>query len=132
MSDVSYECRNSIATITMDDGKANALSNSMLEQINEAFDRAMAHDAGSVVLAGRPGRFSAGFHLPTLTAGGPDAERMLRGGFLLAERMLSFPRPIVVACTGHAIAMGAFLVCSADYRVGASGHFRIQANEVAI
>jgi enoyl-CoA hydratase len=57
---------------------------------------------------------------------------MLRGGFELAHRLLSFPRPVIVACTGHAVAMGSFLLLSADYRVGADGPFRIVANEVAI
>ena len=57
---------------------------------------------------------------------------MLRGGFLLAERLLSFPTPVVIGCTGHAIAMGCFLLLSADYRIGAEGAFKIQANETAI
>ena len=52
---------------------------------------------------------------------------MLLGGFELAERMLGFPVPVVVACTGHALAMGSFLLCSGDYRIGAEGEFKIQA-----
>jgi enoyl-CoA hydratase len=46
--------------------------------------------------------------------------------------MLSFPRPVVVACNGNAIAMGGFLLLSGDYRVGARGEFKIGLNEVAI
>ncbi len=57
---------------------------------------------------------------------------MLRGGFDLAERILTFPRPVIAACTGHAIAMGVFLLLSADYRIGAEGTYKITANEVAI
>ena len=57
---------------------------------------------------------------------------MVRGGFELAERLLGFSRPVVVACTGHAIAMGSFLLCAGDHRIGAADGFRIQANEVAI
>jgi enoyl-CoA hydratase len=57
---------------------------------------------------------------------------MVRAGFDLAARMLAFPTPIVIACTGHAIAMGVFLLLSADYRIGADGPFKITANEVAI
>lgn len=121
-----------VATITMDDGKANALSPAMLGAVSSALDDAEAANAAAVVLAGRPGRFSGGFDLGVLGAGGPEAVRMLRGGFELAERLLRFPRPVVVACTGHALAMGSFLLCSGDYRVGAVGEFKIQANEVAI
>ena len=57
---------------------------------------------------------------------------MLRSGFELAERILSFPAPVLVACTGHAVAMGLFLLLSADYRVGSAGRYRLTANEVAI
>ncbi len=76
--------------------------------------------------------FSAGFDLKVMGAGGPDAIGMVKGGFLLAERMLTHPKPLVVAVTGHAIAMGAFLVLCGDYRVGGTGSYRIIANEVAI
>lgn len=128
---VGYELHDSVATITMDDGKVNALSLRMLRALDESLDRAEA-DGAIVVLTGRPGIFSAGFDLQALRGGGGDAVQMLKAGFELAERMLSFPTPVVVACPGHAIAMGSFLVLSADYRVGVSGDFRITANEVAI
>jgi enoyl-CoA hydratase len=75
---------------------------------------------------------SAGFDLAVLRAGGDDAVHMLQAGFRLAERMLSFPTPVLVACPGHAIAMGVFLVLSADYRIGVAGPYKLNANEVAI
>jgi enoyl-CoA hydratase len=47
--------------------------------------------------------------------------------------MLSFPTPVLIACTGHAVAMGVFLLLSGDYRIGvAGGTHKITANEVAI
>jgi len=131
MSPVSYELDAGVATIGMDDGKANALSNDMLVALHAAFDRA-DDDEAVVVLTGREGRFSAGFHLPTLRSGGPDADRIVRSAFDLAVRVLAFPRPVIVACTGHAYAMGSFLLTAADHRVGASGPFTITANEVLI
>jgi enoyl-CoA hydratase len=121
-----------VFTITMDDGKANALSPAMFAALNEALDGADKSGANGVVVAGRPGRFSGGFDLNVLRAGGPAAEGMLRSGFELAERLLGFARPVVMACTGHAVAMGAFVLASGDYRVGAAGDFKLQANEVAI
>lgn len=129
---LSYDLHDSIATIVMDDGRVNALSLPMLQSIDAAFERARSEGAAAVVLAGREGRFSGGFDLATLRGGGPDALAMLRGGFELAEKLLSFPRPVVIACTGHAIAMGVFLLLSGDYRIGAAGDFKIHANEVAI
>lgn len=128
---VAYDLADSIATITMDDGKKNALSPAMLAELNAALDRALA-DRAVVVLTGREGVFSAGFDLSVLMAGGPAASGMIRAGFELAARMLGFPAPIVVACPGHAIAMGAFLVLGGDYRLGTLGDYKIGANEVAI
>jgi enoyl-CoA hydratase len=128
---VTYGLVDSVATITMDDGKVNALSLAMLGEVNAALDRAAA-DRAVVVLSGREGVFSAGFDLPVLRAGGPEALDMLRAGFELSARVLSFPTPVLIACTGHAIAMGVFLVLSGDYRLGAAGPYKITANEVAI
>ena len=128
---VTYEVTDSIATITMDDGKVNVLSPDMLGEINVALDQAVT-DGAVVVLTGRDGIFSAGFDLKVLGAGGTDAIAMLRAGFELSERLLSFPTPVVVACPGHAMAMGVFLLLSGDYRIGAAGPYRFRANEVAI
>jgi enoyl-CoA hydratase len=128
---VSYGLRDSVATITMDDGKVNALSLAMLSELGAALDRAVA-DRAVVVLTGREGVFSAGFDLPVLRAGGPQAAALLRNGFDLAARLLAFPTPVLVACPGHAVAMGAFLVLSGDYRIGACGPYKLTANEVAI
>lgn len=128
---VTYELTDGVATVAMDDGKVNALSPDMLAELNGALDKAAA-DGAVVVLAGRDGLFSAGFDLGVMRAGGSAARAMVRSGFELAHRLLSFPTPVVVACTGHAIAMGVFVVLSGDYRVGAAGDFKIVANEVAI
>jgi enoyl-CoA hydratase len=128
---VSYRLTDSVATIAMDDGKVNALSLQMLADLNAALDRA-ADDEAVVVLTGREGVFSAGFDLRVLAARGADAVAMARAGFELAARVLSFPRPVVVACTGHAVAMGALLLLSGDYRIGAAGAYKLTTNEVAI
>jgi enoyl-CoA hydratase len=128
---VRYQHAAPVATITMDDGKVNVLSPDMLAEVHAALDQAAADDA-VVLLTGRDGIFSAGFDLAVLNRGGSDARRMLGSGFELADRLLSHPMPVVIGCTGHAIAMAAFLLLAGDYRVGAAGPFKITANEVAI
>jgi enoyl-CoA hydratase len=128
---VSYELRDSVATITMDDGKVNVLSQAMLTELGSALGRAAA-DRAVVVLTGRAGVFSAGFDLAILRAGGAASAQLLRAGFDLAARLLAYPAPVLVACSGHAVAMGAFLVLSGDYRIGARGPYKLTANEVAI
>jgi enoyl-CoA hydratase len=120
-----------VALLTMDDGKVNVLSPAMQADINAALDRAEEADAVPV-LTGRERVFSGGFDLGTLRGGGEAGRGMLRGGFELAERILSFPRPVVMACNGHAIAMGLFLMISGDYRLGIAGPAKLTANEVAI
>lgn len=129
---VGYDLADGVATITMDDGKANAQSPAMLDAVTAAFDRA-ADDDAVVVLRGRPGKFSAGYDLKVFQSGDGDAViRMLRGGGGLVHKMLTFPRPVLAACTGHAIAQGAFLLAAADSRIGVDGDFRFGMNEVAI
>jgi enoyl-CoA hydratase len=126
-----YERSDSVATITMDDGKVNCISLAMLAELNRALDQA-EEDKAVVVLTGRDGMFSGGFDLETFKQGGEPLYQMLRGGADLASRILSFPRPVVIACNGHAIAMGAFLAMSGDVRIGAAGDFKLVCNEVAI
>ena len=131
MAAVHYELHGSVATIGLDDGKVNVMSLDMQAEIHAALDRA-EFDHAVVVLTGRDGVLSAGFDLQVLTAGGPAAASMVIGGFELAARVLAFPRPVVVACTGHAIAMGSFLLLAGDCRIGTTNPAKFTANEVAI
>jgi enoyl-CoA hydratase len=129
---VSYRLDESVAVITMDDGKVNALGPAMLTEINTALDSAEADGAGAVVIAGNERVFSGGFDLKVFRSGDVAASiDMLKGGFELSHRLLSFRKPVVAACTGHAIAMGSFLACNTDHRI-AGPVYNFQANEVAI
>jgi len=128
---VSYRYDGTVASIVMDDGKVNAMSSDMIAELNGALDQAEA-DRAVVLLTGREGVLSAGFDLPTLRAGGAEAVAMVRSGFELAARLLAFPTPVVIACNGHAVAMGVFLLLSGDYRIGVAGSYKLMANEVAI
>jgi len=117
--------------IQMDDGKANALSFAMLQQLGAALDQ--AEKAGKVVIiAGRAGKFSAGFDLSVMSQGGDAMVDLLRQGAELSRRLLNFDTPVILAASGHALAMGALLLLSADYRIGISGNYKIGLNEVAI
>lgn len=121
-----------VAVIRFDDGKANTVSLKSIPALNAALDEA-EKNAKSIVLAGRPGRFSAGFDLSVMRDGHPaDIGRMVRGGAELAMRIYGYPLPVVIACTGHAIAMGSVLLLAADLRIGARGDFKLGLNEVAI
>ena len=128
---VSYTAQNGIATIAMDDGKVNALSNDMLDGLNAAFDKAEA--AGEVVIfTGRPNMFSAGFDLSVIMQGPEKALALMEKGGAFSRRLLTFPTPVICAVSGHAMAMGSYLLLACDYCIGIDGDFKIGMNEVAI
>jgi enoyl-CoA hydratase/carnithine racemase len=128
----TYRHDENIGVVTLDDGKANVLGPDMQQAINDAIDQADRDDVGALVIAGNEKVFSGGLDLNVFRSGDIGASvAMLRGGFELSYRLLSYPKPVVMACTGHAIAMGSFLLCSGDHRITAPA-YNIQANEVAI
>lgn len=130
---VTYELRGKVCAIAFDDGKANVYTPQVLEELSDAFTRASGDpDVTAVLFSGRPGRFSAGFDLATMTSS-PEAMRALvaQGGRFVGQLLLH-PTPVVAACTGHALAAGALVLLGADCRIGAAGQFQIGLNEVAI
>lgn len=128
---VSYKLEDGVATITMDDGKNNLISPAMLKALNGAFDRA-EKDNAIVILTGSAEVLSAGFDLQVLRNGMFDAFAMLIGGFKFCVRMLKHPGPLIVACNGHAVAEGFFILLCGDYRIGVKGDYKYVANEVEI
>lgn len=120
-----------VALVRVDDGKANAFSHRMIEQLHGALDRAGA-DARAVCFVGREGKLCAGFDLSVMTQG-PDATRgLVRAGGELLMRIYGHPQPTVVAVTGHALAAGALFVLACDTRYAADVPAKIGLNETAI
>ena len=118
-----------VSIITFNDGNANVFSPEMSKAVSSLLDQ-VPEDKGSLVITGRPGIFSAGFDLKIISSGDSDAvASMVKAGFTLLARIYNFPRPVIAACSGHGVALGAFLLCCADYRIGAKGQFIVQANE---
>ncbi|WP_158238045.1 crotonase/enoyl-CoA hydratase family protein [Limnohabitans sp. 15K] len=128
---VRYDLNNGVATLRMDDGKANVMNIAMLAALNGALDRA-EQEAKVVVLSGRDGSFSGGFDLGVFKRGGPDVQTMLEEGMRLCARLVDYPLPVIAACTGHAVALGAILLLSCDLRVGVDVGARFQINEVRL
>lgn len=129
----SCEIQGTVALVRMDDGAKNVVSPAMIGDMHRALDQAARSSAKVLVLTGREQVFCAGFDLQVIKGGNPvETLKMLVGGFRLAARLLAFPKPVVIACNGHAVAMGAFLLLTGDYRFWAKGDFRIATNEVAI
>ncbi|MFT6030872.1 MAG: enoyl-CoA hydratase [Oleiphilaceae bacterium] len=120
-----------IANITLKNGKVNAISHQVIEELNSALDQAEGAKA-VVVLTGQTGILSGGYDLKTMQKSMADAMLLVTEGSKLTRRMLAFPTPIIAACGGHAVAKGAFLLLCSDYRIGVNGAFKIGLNEVAI
>ncbi|MDX6746442.1 crotonase/enoyl-CoA hydratase family protein [Polaribacter sp. PL03] len=128
---VTYTSEENYAILTINNGKANAISSEVVEGLNAGLDKAEQENK-VVVLTGKAGIFSGGFDLKVMTKSPEAAKELVTKGSRLSLRMLSFPQPIIIACSGHAIAKGAFLLLSADYRIGVEGDFKIGLNEVMI
>ena len=119
-----------ISIITLNDGKANVFSPAMIRDVNSCLDN-VPTDSGCLIIRGSKGMFSAGFDLKVIGSGDVDAiKSMSKSGFKMLSRILDFPRPVIGACTGHGIALGTFLLCCCDYRIGVKGDFMIGANEM--
>lgn len=133
MSDaVVYDLQGSVAVFRVDDGKANAFTFALIDALHAALDRA-EKEAKAVAWIGRAGRFSGGFDLGVMRSGDIAAVgKLVAAGGRLALRIYEAPLPIVIGCTGHALAMGAVALLAADLRVGPLGDFKIGLNEVAI
>ena len=119
-----------ISIITLDDGKANVFSAKMSTQVKDCLDE-VPTDEGALIISGRQGIFSGGLDLKTIQSGDMELIKdMSEKAFLLLARLFSFPRPVVAACSGHGIALGTFLLCCCDYRIGIKGEYKIGANEM--
>lgn len=128
---LSYTLEGTTAVLRMDDGKANALSDAMIEALVTSLDRA-EKEATAIILTGRPDRFCAGFDLKVMMSGPENAKALLIRGSALLMKLYGVAIPLVIACTGHALAGGALVLLTGDVRIGASGAYRIGLNEVSI
>lgn len=128
---ITYHAEDGIATLTLNNGKVNAISPDVIAAFNAALDRA-TQERAVVIITGQPGILCGGYDLKVMTSGPKEAVALVTAGSTLARRLLSHPFPVIVACPGHAVAKGAFLLLSADYRIGVEGPYKIGLNEVQI
>lgn len=128
---VTYSLEEGVATLTLDDGKANALSLDTIAAINSALDRA-EQEAKALLITGKAGVLSAGFDLRVIESDPAGAKEMATRGGELLVRIFMFPMPVVMASTGHAVGAGALLLLTADYRLGGDADCKIVLNEAAM
>ena len=131
MDFVTSEIQDGICILRLDHGKPNSISKAVADELMSALDEA-EKSADAIVLFGKAGMFSGGFDLPTMSSGPAAVRAMLKAGATLLMSIYNHPKPVVIGCGGHAIAMGAFIAMAGDERIGAEGNFKIGMNETAI
>src|SRR5436305_6713961 len=132
---VQYEVRDRVAHVTIDNGKANALHPDVIAGLGDALTRAEdagEEQVGALLVTATPGMFSGGFDLKIMRSSAEAAGKLVTDGGELIARLLGSPVPVVIACSGHAVAAGALMLFGADERVGAAGAFRIGLIETEI
>jgi enoyl-CoA hydratase len=124
---------NGIAVVTLRHGKANAIDVEFCKALKKEFRRLAKSDVRAAILTSEGNIFSAGVDLPRAAEGG---RKYLRSLVLaideMYEEMFYFPKPLVAAINGHAIAGGCVLACCADYRVLARGSGRMGVTELLV
>ena len=132
MEFVSYTEKEGVSQIAMDDGKANAMGFKMFAELEVALERALA-SCNVIILTGRPGLLSAGFDLKVIQEGTEqEKSELVSKGISILMRLFGLENPVVVASSGHAVALGGFFMLVGDYRIGVKGDYKIGLNETAI
>ena len=128
---IRSEERDGAVLLTLEHGKANAMDLELAEEIVRRVDD--LQDATAVVLTGTGSIFSAGVDLKRLLVGGADYVRPFVDSLTRAfDRLFRFPRPLVAAINGHAIAGGCVLACATDWRILARGKGRVGVPELHV
>lgn len=128
---IKIERDGSVAVLAMDDGKANAFTMPEFEGLARSLRELEQSDCTAVVLTGRPGYFTAGLNLKVLpTLSTPELEALITKFGEVVISLMTFPRPVVAAVSGHALGAGAIFAYASDVRIFAEGAFKIGLNEV--
>jgi enoyl-CoA hydratase len=130
---IELEQRGVVTILCMARGKGNALNLELVEALSDALDRLAGSAARAGILTGQGSVFGAGVDLPTLVEGGADyVRRFLPLLIRCFEQLATFPKPLVAAVNGHAIAGGAILMLACDQRLLARGTARVGLTEVLV
>ena len=133
MKKISHHIENKRATITMDDGKANAMNFDYFEEMNGALAEIESSGSQVLIFKGRQGFFSGGLDVKLMSTLTPkDIHRLAKAFAQTMLRVFLYPMPTIAVCTGHAIAGGGILAFACDRRYVINGDYRIQMNEHAI
>ena len=128
---MEIENKGVVSILRMARGKGNALNVDLLTALVNALDRLEQGEARAGVITGQGNVFGTGVDLLALVDGGPEyVRRFLPMLNRALERLATFPKPLVAAVNGHAIAGGAMVMLACDQRLLARGLAQIGLSEV--
>lgn len=127
---INFNIKDDIAIIELDDGKANVFSKATSNSILDALKQAES-DAKATVIQATGDKFSAGFDLSVMGGSEQDKNAMVLTGFKALLQIYAHPQPVIAACNGHAMGLGAFTLLMADTRIGAEGDYKVGLPETA-
>lgn len=130
---INREDRGSVAVVRLAHGKVSALDAALVERLITELDSIRTDTSRALVLTGTGSAFCAGVDLfQVLEGGGAYVRRFLPRLDALLTSLVGFPKPVVAAINGHAIAGGAIIAAACDHRVMAEGKGRIGIPELAV
>ncbi len=130
---IELETRGAVTILRMQRGKGNALNIDLLTAVDDALVTIEASDARALIITGQGSVFGAGVDLPELVAGGePYVRKFIPLLAKVFERLAKFPKPVVAAVNGHAIAGGAIIMLACDQRLLARGSARVGLTEMQV
>ena len=130
---IKLEHRESITILSFDHGKVNTIDVELFTEFIKQLDNLEKSECKAVVLTGAGSCFSAGVDLFRLLKDGNAYIEafvpLLTSGLL---KLFTFPKPVIAAVNGHAIAGGCIVACACDYRLMAEGNGKIGAPEMRV
>jgi enoyl-CoA hydratase len=130
---IEFEERGVVSILCLVGGKGNALNVELVAALLEALDRLDRSESRAGIITSQGSIFGAGVDLTALVAGGAEYVQrfvpLLKQAF---ERLATFPKPLVAAINGHAIAGGAIMMLACDQRLLARGAARVGLTEVRV
>ncbi len=130
---LSVQTHADVSIIRLQHGKANALDIELLERLTVTLTEIETSETRALILTGTGSIFSAGVDLFRVIKGGTSyIDKFLPALTGALRKLFVFPKPVVAAVNGHAIAGGCILVQACDYRIMAEGTGKIGVPELLV
>jgi len=128
---MELQLQDNVAVIDINDGKANVVGHQFMDEISGLLQQAQ-EQADAVVIKANASVFSAGFDLKEINKGKQETGVLLKRGMQLLIDLYAHPQPLIVACEGHAVGIGAFILLAADNRIGSDANYSVALPETKI